>query len=240
MPAGTCEPDAASPLSGVGFCGKLQSHGDFVRRRVPSTLLRRWEEWADAAMAAIRRHLGDNWPGSYLNSPIWRFAVSANCCGERPFLGIMMPSVDKVGRYHPLTILAALEATACAASIAVESTSWYADMEVIALSALEDAFSFAEFDARLAGAAIPSGTAVAPLGTGRPAAFSGACDRAAAGVLAGILDAKSVPYSLWWTVGSGGQPDLYCGYAGLPAPEDFRDLMLAAVPAVIVQNGGAS
>jgi type VI secretion system ImpM family protein len=117
MPAGTCEPDAASPLSGVGFCGKLQSHGDFVRRRVPSTLLRRWEEWADAAMAAIRRHLGDNWPGSYLNSPIWRFAVSANCCGERPFLGIMMPSVDKVGRYHPLTILAALEPTACAASI---------------------------------------------------------------------------------------------------------------------------
>jgi type VI secretion system protein ImpM len=152
----------------------------------------------------------------------------------------MMPSVDKVGRYHPLTILAALEATACAASIAVESTSWYADMEVIALSALEDAFSFAEFDARLAGAAIPSGTAVAPLGTGRPAAFSGACDRAAAGVLAGILDAKSVPYSLWWTVGSGGQPDLYCDYAGLPAPEDFRDLMLADVPAVIVQNGGAS
>ena len=229
MPAGISELDTASPPSGVGFCGKLPSHGDFVTRRVPAPLLRQWEEWADATTAAIREHLAGDWPGIYLNSPIWRFAVSGNCCGDRPFVGVTMPSVDRVGRYHPLTILAALEPTACTAAVAVKSGSWYADMEAIALSALEDEFSFDEFDARLAGAAIPSGTPVARFGTDRRETSTGAFDPAVSGVLGTILDAKSIPYSLWWTVDNDGQSDLYYGYIGLPAPEDFRDLMVAAM-----------
>jgi type VI secretion system protein ImpM len=222
MPAGTCDPGAAPSSGGIGFCGKLPSHGDFVRRRVPAPLLWRWEEWADAVTATIRRHLADDWPGIYVNSPIWRFAASAHCCGNRPFVGVMMPSVDRVGRYHPLSLLAALEPTACAASVALKSNSWYAEMEAVALSALEDEFRFDQFDARLAAATIPSSSACAPFETARDGPF----DRAISGALASILDAKSVPYSLWWTIDSDRQSPLCCSYVGLPTPEDFRDLII--------------
>src|SRR6185295_15807679 len=61
-------------------------------------------------MSASRTALGDRWLDVYLTSPVWRFAAEGGACGPAPVLGLIVPSVDRVGRYFPLTIVAELPA----------------------------------------------------------------------------------------------------------------------------------
>src|SRR4051794_31956021 len=57
-------------------------------------------------MAASRESAGDVWLPAFLEAPVWRFLVPAGLCGARAAVGLMMPSVDRVGRYFPLTFAA--------------------------------------------------------------------------------------------------------------------------------------
>jgi len=82
----------------VGFYGKLPSHGDFLRRRIADESLGPWDAWLQTAIAASRRILGERWLDIYLTSPAWRFACEAGACGPAPLAGVMVPSVDRVGR----------------------------------------------------------------------------------------------------------------------------------------------
>ncbi|QXI45055.1 type VI secretion system-associated protein TagF [Pseudomonas wayambapalatensis] len=55
-------------------------------------------------LRASRERLGAEWEQAYRCSPIWHFALAAGVCGEVAWAGVMMPSVDRVGRYFPLTL----------------------------------------------------------------------------------------------------------------------------------------
>ena len=57
-------------------------------------------------MAGSRTAMGDDWLPAFLESPVWRFALPRGLCGERAALGLMLPSVDRAGRYFPLTFAA--------------------------------------------------------------------------------------------------------------------------------------
>jgi type VI secretion system protein ImpM len=92
----------------VGFYGKLPSHGDFLRRRVSDAFIGVWDGWLQECIAASRSTLGDRWLDVYLTSPAWRFACAPGMFGPAPVVGLMVPSVDRVGRYFPLTLLAEL------------------------------------------------------------------------------------------------------------------------------------
>jgi type VI secretion system protein ImpM len=94
----------------VGFYGKLPSHGDFLRRRVSDAFVDAWDAWLRECLAASRTALGPRWLDVYLTSPAWRFACAAGACGPQPVIGIVAPSVDQVGRYFPLTLVAELPA----------------------------------------------------------------------------------------------------------------------------------
>src|ERR671922_2029225 len=96
----------------VGFYGKLPSHGDFLRRRVSDAFLHVWDGWLQECMIASQRALGDRWLDVYLTSPAWRFGCAAGACGPSPVVGVMVPSVDRVGRYFPLTLVAELPVNA--------------------------------------------------------------------------------------------------------------------------------
>jgi type VI secretion system protein ImpM len=228
MPAGICEPGDAAPSEarGVGFCGKLPSHGDFVRRRLPEPFVRGWDDWLDAAMAASRSELGDGWQESYLNCPIWRFAASAGCCGDQPFTGVLMPSLDRIGRHHPLAIVAMLDRHRSPVGVALAADAWFRHIEALALSALEPDFDFAQFDRTLAAAAQPGGNAVVPFATGYRCAgrMSGLGD-AAAMLLAHCGEQVGLRYSLWWTVDRQERYEFCCCFDGLPAAAAFATLL---------------
>ena len=90
----------------VGFFGKLPSHGDFLRRRASDAFVDAWDAWLRECLAASREALGERWLDVYLTSPAWRFVCAAGTCGPAPVIGLMVPSVDRVGRYFPLTLVA--------------------------------------------------------------------------------------------------------------------------------------
>jgi type VI secretion system protein ImpM len=100
-------PGAVADTTLVGFYGKLPARGDFVRSGLPREFIDPWDRWLATVMADTRAELGDDvWLSAYLEAPIWRFALPPGLCGSRPVLGLTMPSVDKAGRYFPLTFAA--------------------------------------------------------------------------------------------------------------------------------------
>ena len=216
-------------VPGVGCCGKLPSHGDFLRRRLPESFVRPWEDWLDAGMAASRTGLGADWLDSYMSAPIWRFAGSADCCGDRPFAGVLMASVDKFGRCHPLTIVSLLDRDAAASAVALTGNSWFRDMETLALSTLADGFEFADFEVRLAAAAAPADTGIARFGSGfRGAEATLPLDRALAFAIAGTASANRACYTLWWTVDDKESPEFCCSFAGMPPADEFAFLLVGS------------
>lgn len=108
------EPVTAPPPIGIlgdaaiGFCGKLPARGDFVASGLPRRFVEGWHDWMQHALAASRDALGDDWGAAWLEAAIWRFALSPDICGPDAVLGLWMPSVDRIGRYFPLTFAATI------------------------------------------------------------------------------------------------------------------------------------
>jgi type VI secretion system protein ImpM len=117
----------------IGFYGKLPARGDFVRAGLPRDFTDRWDDWLQSVIAGSRALMGDDWLPAFLEAPVWRFALPPGMCGERAALGLMLPSVDKAGRYFPLTF-AALRDTAFAAP---GSDAWLDICEAAGRDALE-------------------------------------------------------------------------------------------------------
>lgn len=121
----------------AGFYGKLPARGDFVRLGLPRDFTDRWDEWLAGVMMASRASMGDDWLPAFLESPVWRFILPAGLCGERAVLGLMLPSVDRAGRYFPLTF-AALFAGPPPAAEDPAATAWLDRCEAAGRAALEE------------------------------------------------------------------------------------------------------
>ena len=138
-----------------GLYGKLPILGDFVSRRLPADFIRPWDAWIQASLSASKTQLGPQWLEIYLTSPIWRFVLSAGNCGDGALAGVLMPSVDKVGRYFPLTLATLIDLPEVPVDIFIAAASWFHDLEQLALSALTDDIRLEEFDRRLQGKCLP-------------------------------------------------------------------------------------
>lgn len=100
-----------APGLGVpGWFGKLPGMGDFGQRRLPARFRAIWDEWLQAGLQALRAERED-WVMHYLHAPIWFFALGKDVMSPSPWIGVLMPSVDSVGRYFPLTL--AVELVRC-------------------------------------------------------------------------------------------------------------------------------
>jgi type VI secretion system protein ImpM len=90
----------------AGFYGKLPARGDFVRAGLPRDFVDAWDRWWQSMISASRESLGEAWVPAWLEAPVWRFTLPAGLCGAGSVMGVWMPSVDRAGRYFPLTIAA--------------------------------------------------------------------------------------------------------------------------------------
>lgn len=104
--------DDRGKAGGVGLYGKLPARGDFVRLGLPGDFVAAWDDWLARAIAASRAQMGADWLGAFLEAPVWRFALAPGLCGAQAASGVWLPSVDRVGRYFPLTLVAMLPAVA--------------------------------------------------------------------------------------------------------------------------------
>jgi type VI secretion system protein ImpM len=134
----------------IGIYGKLPSNGDFLMRRVPQEFLHWWDNWLQHGVAASREQLGGNWLDIFLTSPIWRFYFEAGTVCSRPCVGLVTPSVDRVGRYFPLTLVWFPEGSASFFSLARHAAPWFNAAERHVVEALEaEQSDFASFDQKI-------------------------------------------------------------------------------------------
>ena len=140
----------SSAVATSGFFGKVPALGDFVQRALPSSFVTPWDEWLGASVAGSKSVLGDRWLEVYLQSPIWRFFLSDGVLGSASWAGVMMPSVDRVGRYFPLTIAAPVESLGGTFQL-IRASAWFDAAQALALDALdEDSFDLATFEQAVA------------------------------------------------------------------------------------------
>jgi type VI secretion system protein ImpM len=136
-----------------------------VSRRLDPDFIEGWDAWLQRAMSESREALGPRWLECFLSAPVWRFVVPAGMFSKAGWVGLLLPSVDRVGRYFPLTIAAPVHAD----SIDVPSTlgralPWLDSIDTVALEALTPELDLDAFDRRLAELPLPAEvTVVLPL-----------------------------------------------------------------------------
>jgi type VI secretion system protein ImpM len=192
-----------------GFYGKVPSRGDFVGRRLPPDFIAVWDRWLQDGLRQSRELLGAAWLDLYLNSPVWRFALDAGVCGGEAMAGVMIPSVDRVGRYFPFTVAGAVAPAVIGADLFEREAAWFDVLEQCALDSLAEGFSLQRMDA-----------ALCALGAPRAAADGGAAPASGRALFLGggspllppaLLDCAGLP-----------PPGIFCamlGGAALSAPE---------------------
>jgi type VI secretion system protein ImpM len=219
----------------TGFYGKLPVVGDFVSRRLPHDFINPWDKWLQSAIAASREELGADWLQCYLTSPIWRFLLSPGLCGKRAVAGILMPSVDKAGRYYPFTVAALLEQSAQLPFLFTTSNIWFEQIEDAALTILEGSLDIATFDQliqRIPPCVLPTDSSIQQQTTVEKKTFYIAMDNpqqlgdAFVGLNAQLLNTFMSGYSLWSSIGAEQvQQPVLLACEGLPAINKFSSFL---------------
>lgn len=143
----------------VGWYGKLPTLGDFASRRLEPEFIEPWDHWLAEGIAALRRAQPDAWLDAYLQSPTWRFLLMPGAIpgamGERALAGVLMPSVDRVGRYFPFTAVQALPALPQRPEQVDALLNALHELDDLAVDAMHDDWDIERLEAELAKLALP-------------------------------------------------------------------------------------
>ncbi|KQX27879.1 type VI secretion system-associated protein TagF [Variovorax sp. Root434] len=147
--------ESSSPLFAStalpGWFGKLPGMGDFAHRRLPEPFRAVWDQWLQRGMARLRDRHAD-WTERYLEAPIWCFALGRQVAGERAWIGVLMPSVDGVGRYFPFALAMELDEAVpeqLQGAALAAALQWWAHATQAALEGLDGDLDALRFDAVL-------------------------------------------------------------------------------------------
>ncbi len=148
-----------------GWYGKLPTLGDFASRRLEADFIEPWDLWLGEAMQAQRSAFGEGWLDAYLDTPPWRFLLSpGTLSGVSPglaFAGVLVPSVDRVGRHFPLTLVASLARVPDLAAEFDALLAWLHRLEDTALDALQGDWTIDDLENALAELSPPADEASA-------------------------------------------------------------------------------
>jgi len=210
-------------INGPGFCGyygKVPARADFVGSRLRRETIERWDQWLQEALAESQRQIGSRWHDRFFMAPIWRFILPSGACGRFGLMGILMSSVDAVGRCFPLMLGHEIDGHINPLALLAGSGRWFAAAEELALAALGDGFDLDHFNRVLpncqalphpndygASALAPSECMRGEIGTWMSLPLASArTTMAAAALMAGSPGRAEAWPSIWWTVGAEAAP----------------------------------
>lgn len=127
---------ATSAASGTGWYGKLPALGDFASRRLPPEFIEAWDQWLARGLADWQAREPD-WLTHYLQGPSWRFLIAPGVFGDSAWAGVLMPSVDQVGRYFPLCIAGSRPRLPGSAEALQTLLDWLLRLDDLALDAMQ-------------------------------------------------------------------------------------------------------
>nr|WP_247388440.1 MULTISPECIES: type VI secretion system-associated protein TagF [unclassified Bradyrhizobium] len=216
-----------------GLFGKIGAKRDFIAIATPRSFLEAWEPWVQAAVSASRHQLGSGWQQAFLTAPVWRFWLGAAICGTT-VAGAIMPSLDGVGRYYPLTLHVVTDEGALLPPPNVDpQEEWFGQAETFLLATLDRSATFEQISEALDRLTMPRLQATVaddpPITSLGAAAMGGpsAVD-AFAGAFAALCAANPQVYaaaSFWWTTGGDDFPPMALCYRGLPDPFHYSTLL---------------
>lgn len=137
----------------AGWHGKLPTVSDFASRRLDARFIEIWDEQLSSSLGALREQEGERWTETYLCCPTWRFLMGPGFLAP-PFdatcwTGVLMPSVDHVGRYYPLTLASSVAAMPSDAQEMKSLWFWLKKLEDAAIAALQDDWSIDQLELEL-------------------------------------------------------------------------------------------
>lgn len=227
-----------------GWYGKLPALGDFAHRRLPPDFLAAWDAWLQTGVNDSRAMLGSDWLDNYLTAHVWHFVLLPGVVGAACWTGVWTPSVDRVGRYFPLTLALPLPTAPRLSASLAELGAWLQGLEECARLALCVEDGIDQLECALAALAPPPCDRQWPKRFRRlseqlalhepmielPAAASDAFPGGCLDTLASCcLAATLAGHSLWWCHGGDGQSGGFV-HQGLPAAS-FMTKMLTYSPA---------
>ena len=132
-----------------GYYGKLPFAGDFLRHGLSAAFVSGWDAWIQRVLLMASETIGEiHWQDAYLCAPIWRFSIAPRVLASHGAVGVLMPSLDRVGRRFPFCIAAATGLPPVAAYLALQPVA--ERLEAIALDMIEEDSGLSTLDARLA------------------------------------------------------------------------------------------
>ena len=219
-----------------GWYGKLPMLGDFAHRRLPLGFVSACDTWLSQGVAASRDSLGSVWLDTYLTAPLWCFAWSPRVVDEHWWFGLLMPSVDAVGRYFPLVVAFSADQAPSEPQALEQWAQWYDRAGACALKILQGQPRLDEFESGLAALGTPVTT---PLADAAPVPkltrgwqlhpAQGAWPKDAANVVLRSLTAGLQGYSTWWPQGSEVPATPVTVVEGLPEADRFAALFQGAL-----------
>lgn len=214
-----------------GLFGKLPARRDFLAIETPRQFLAIWEPWLQGAMSSSMLTLGNGWKDAFLMTPLWRFWIGDGLCGSA-VAGVLMPSLDGVGRYFPLTVFAAApEGQAISDPIDAPQDAWYEALEHFCLDQLDPG---ATFEAMRAGLPeLPMPATVGRIGFAAPQAVAGAelwlggagGDSVLPQLAGHERTERLARSSIWWTLGGADHAAAAFRSEGLPDVRLFTGMM---------------
>jgi len=142
-----------------GWHGKLPTLGDFASRRLPPAFLTPWDEWLAAGLQQLRESDPGGWLERYLAAPSQRFLLMPGVlpgeAGQQAWAGILMPSVDRVGRYFPFTLAQAVSPLPASLEQLQSLWAWLGRLDELAADAMHDDWAINRLEAELARMAGP-------------------------------------------------------------------------------------
>jgi len=216
-----------------GLFGKLPQQADFVSHHLHEDFTEYWHVWLQSSMSVSREQLGEDWLNYYLTSPVWHFALSPGICFTNAVSGVMIPSMDEVGRYFPLTLAHAGNHLVWDAYL--NGKEWHDDAEKTLISALDEDTAYTKLVDSLELLEMPDfqglpeyQTQASTTGLDKAFMVPLSGDAEIPNMLAGLLDKTYTRllgnYSLWWTKGSEYVEPCLLICSNLPAAGQFAAL----------------
>lgn len=137
----------------AAWYGKLPGTGDFASRRLDAEHIAALDSWLSKVMASLQTQDPVGWLQNYLESPGWKFLWMPEATPSpwqgRAWLGLVMPSVDSVGRYFPLALLMPFESLPSSVEEIEAVWQWLQALDQAAARALDNDWDAAHLEEAL-------------------------------------------------------------------------------------------
>ncbi|KAA9384306.1 type VI secretion system-associated protein TagF [Neorhizobium galegae] len=193
----------SSEADRIGFFGKLPSHGDFVWTGLGRKLHDALDAWLQSSLQAIQAEFGNQWERRFRSMPSWRFIVEQDLWVPATVAGVIVPSLDRVGRSFPLVVAAQLPGfSGDPRSLCLDDT-WFIATEGLAETSARHDFDIDTFT-----------TSLKRLRPPRPGQFDDGVEQSS----------LTSPGTLWWRMNPEDRRMKGFRVSGAPGPSDFLRL----------------